>query len=572
MSRILIAGGLVVDGTGAAPFPADVRIADGRIAEIGPHLERQAGERIVDAKGCHVAPGFIESHTHYDGTIWWQPELDPLPGYGVTTQIMGNCGFSAAPMSADPAMRAEIAKIFSFFEDIPEKPFIEKLPWDWQSWSEYRKSMERHVKTAANYGAFVGHLAIRLAAMGLEAWERAATADEVARMAALLDDALKAGAMGLSTNLMDHDWGGRPVPTFKADDAEWTALIATLARYPAASMQVVLDTTMHLTAAKYVRYLAPLCEGHKIRVQWAGLVPNLKFQADLVDELKAIHAEFQRTGKDYWTGYAHVPITSVINIRASLIFAQSDEFVWHEVVKADTDDAKLALLNDPDWRARARWSWDNKALKHSPFGSPWKLLLRDSETGAGPLGMNMVELAEQRGVHPSDAMADWFIANGLSSTIHMEPFEMIEDVTIELLRDPKTVGNINDAPAHGQMFCGGGYNMVLFDTWVKKLGALSVEEAVHIQTGRLADYFNLTDRGRLKPGLRADITVFDLDEIEVREIEKVTDVPNGDGGMTWRWTRKPAPVRLTLVNGVPTFEDGAFTGALPGEMVSPALS
>src|SRR4051794_27381781 len=197
MGKILISGGTVVDGTGAAPFPADIRIADGRIAEIGPNLQPNAGERIVDARGCHVAPGFIESHTHYDGTIWWQPELDPLPGYGVTTQIMGNCGFSAAPMSDDPGMRAEIAKIFSFFEDIPEKPFIEKLPWDWQSWSEYRRSMQTHVKTAANYGAFVGHLAIRLAAMGSEAWARSATPEEVARMVALLDDALKAGAMGL---------------------------------------------------------------------------------------------------------------------------------------------------------------------------------------------------------------------------------------------------------------------------------------------------------------------------------------------------------------------------------------
>jgi N-acyl-D-aspartate/D-glutamate deacylase len=572
MSKLLISGGLVVDGTGAPPFAADVRVADGRIAGIAPNLRPEDGERVVDARGCHVAPGFIESHTHYDGTIWWQPDLDPLPGYGVTTAIMGNCGFSAAPVSGDPAIRAEIAKIFSFFEDIPEKPFLEKLPWDWQSWSEYRRSMESHLKVAANYGAFVGHLMLRLAVLGTDAWERSATQEEVARMVALLEDALKAGAMGLSTNMMDHDGAGRPVPTFKADDAEWTALIATLARYPGVSMQVVLDTTMRLTAADAVRRLARLCEGHKLRVQWAGLVPNLKFQAGIVDELKAIHEGFQRAGKDYWAGYAHVPITSVINIRASLIFAQSDEFVWHELVQAKDDAGRLALLEDPDWRARARDSWDNKALKHSPFGSPWKLQLLDSENGAGPVGLTAVELGKQRSSHPSDAMADWFIANGLGSTVHMAPFEMIEDVTVGLLHDPMTVGNINDAPAHGQMFCGGGYNMVLFDTWVKKLGVLKIEEAVHIQTGKLADYFNLTDRGRLKPGLRADITVFDLDEIAVREMEKVTDVPNGDGGLTWRWTRKPAPVRLTLVNGVPTFENGKFTGALPGEMVGPALN
>jgi N-acyl-D-aspartate/D-glutamate deacylase len=571
MENLLIQGGMVVDGTGAPARRADIRLRNGRIAAIGPDLKPENGERAFDASGCFVAPGFIESHTHYDGTMWWQPDLDPLPGYGVTTAIMGNCGFSAAPISDDAGVRAEIAKIFSFFEDIPEKPFLNELPWDWRTWSEYKQSMTSRLRIAANYGAFVGHLAIRLAVMGHAAWERAATADEIARMVALLEDALDAGAMGLSTNLLDHDGAGRPVPTFKADDAEWTALIATLARYKGVSMEVALDTVIHLTAAQSIRKLAKLCEGHDVRVQWAGGVPTLKFQAAILPELKALHEDFKRDGKDYWAGYAHVPITSVINIRASLIFAQSDDFAWHEIVQADSDDDKLALLRDSAWRARARESWDHKAVKHSPFGSPQNLLLLDSANGAGPVNLSVVDLARRRGVHPSDAMADWFIENGLDSTVHMAPFEMIDDAVADLLRDPKSVGNISDAPAHGQMFCGGGYNMILFDEWVKGKREISVEAAVHIQTGKLADYFNLTDRGVLAVGKRADITVFNLDEIQMRDMEKVRDVPNGDGGMTWRWTRKPAPVRLTLVNGEPTFENGAFTGAFPGEMVSPTL-
>jgi N-acyl-D-aspartate/D-glutamate deacylase len=570
MERLLISGGTVVDGTGKPGYPADVRIADGRIAEIGANLKAQAGERVVDATGCLVTPGFIESHTHYDGTMWWQPDLDPLPGYGVTTTIMGNCGFSAAPISDDPSVRAEIAKIFSFFEDIPEKPFLDELPWDWRTWSDYRRSMESHLKIAANYGAFVGHLALRLAVMGNAAWERAATPAEIAKMVALLDDALKAGAMGLSTNLLDHDGAGRPVPTFKADDAEWSALIATLARYPGVSMEVALDFVIHMTGADSIRRLAKLCDGHNVRVQWAGGVPNLKFQEASVPETKAMHEAFKAAGKDYWAGYAHVPITSVINIRASLIFAQSDEFVWHELVEADSDDKKLALLNDPDWRARARDSWDHKALKHSPFGNSEKLILLDSENGTGPVNIKVADMARERGLHPSDALADWFIANGLDSTIHMTPFDMIDDVVADLLADPKSVGNISDAPAHGQMFCGGGYNMVLFDDWVKT-GRLTVEQAVYVMTGKLADYFNLTDRGTLAVGKRADIAVFNLDEVAMRDIVKVRDVPNGDGGMTWRWTRDAAPMRLTLVNGEPTFEGGKFTGRFPGQMVSPTI-
>ena len=212
MSDLLIKGGTVVDGTGAAAYKADVRIKDGVIAEIGDDL-RPDGEKTYFADGCIVAPGFVESHTHYDATMWWQPDLDPLPGYGVTTIIMGNCGFSAAPISRDEAARNEMIKIFSFFEDIPEGPFLQNLPWDWEKWSEYKASMVRNVRVPANYASFVGHLALRLAVMGLEAWDRAATPEEIARMAELLDDALAAGALGMSDNLFDHDGSNRPVPT-----------------------------------------------------------------------------------------------------------------------------------------------------------------------------------------------------------------------------------------------------------------------------------------------------------------------------------------------------------------------
>src|SRR5438067_2796116 len=131
MADILIKGGTVVDGTGAPAFPADVRVRGKIIAEVAPGLEPADGERVIDAAGCFVSPGFIESHTHFDATMWWQPDLDPLPGYGATTVVMGNCGFTAAPVSDDPEVRMERIKIVSFFEDIPEVPFVRNLPWDW---------------------------------------------------------------------------------------------------------------------------------------------------------------------------------------------------------------------------------------------------------------------------------------------------------------------------------------------------------------------------------------------------------------------------------------------------------
>ena len=570
MSAILIKGGTVIDGSGAPAQKADVRVRDGLITAIAADLSPADGERVVDAKGCHVTPGFIESHTHFDGTIWWQPDMDPLPGYGVTTTIMGNCGFSAAPVHDDPAVRREMVGIFSFFEDIPEKPFLQELPWDWKTWPEYRQSMTSKVKTAANYGAFVGHIAIRLAAMGMDAWNRAATAEEITRMAGMLDEALAAGAMGLSTNFLDHDGNDRPVPTLLADDAEFTALIDVLARYPGTSLQVVLDTFMRMTAPDSTARLARLCAGKPVRVQWGG-VPTLMFQKFIQGPMIDLHEQFKKDGLDFWTGYAHTGLTSVLSVNRSLIFAQSNDYVWHEVVLTETEAGKLALLKDPAWRARARESWDTQAWEHAPMRNPDRLLLENSDNNHGPVGITLAEYARSLGVHHSDAMAEWIVNNGIQSTVQMAPFDLDEDMIVRLIKDPNSVGNINDAPAHGQMLCGAGENLELITKYWRERGLITLEEAIYCMTGKLAGHFCLKDRGILREGMRADITVFHLDEIATRKKKKVHDVPDGDGGFIWRWTRDAAPMRLTLVNGVPTFENGAFTQALPGEMLSPAV-
>lgn len=565
----LISGGTVVDGSGAAAFAADVRVRNGLITDVAPGLQPAENETVVDATGCYVTPGLIESHTHFDGTMWWQPGLDPLPGCGVTTVVMGNCGFALAPLHDDAAVREQVVKIFSFFEDIPEEPFMTNLPWDWRRWSEYKDSMVKNVRVPTNYGTFVGHITLRLAIMGMEAWERAATPDEIEKICELLVDALEAGALGMSTNLMDHDGDDRPVPSLQADDAEFSAIFDVMEKYPGTSVQVVIDSLMRMTAPQAMERLAKLTEGKSVRLQWAG-VPTLKWQKDygLQQPLLDLHQRFAAEGRDFWTGYAHVPITVTASIRQSLLFAQSNDYVWHEVVSAETDAAKLALLADPDWRERARHSWDHESLETAFFRNPRPMMLDNSENEVGPMGITLGEYADELGVHPSDALAEWFIHNGLSSTITMPPWEKDNDTVVNLTRDPYAVGNINDSGAHGQLFCGAGDNLLLYTDYVRS-GLLSMEEAVHSQTGKLADHFGFGDRGEIKVGKRADITVFALDEIERREKYKVYDVPDGHGGYTWRWTRDAAPMRLTLVNGVSTFAEGAPTGAFPGVMVSP---
>jgi N-acyl-D-amino-acid deacylase len=572
MTGILIRGGTMVDGTGAPARPADVRIAGDIIVEIGTALAAKPGERVVDASGCIVTPGFIEAHTHMDAVMWWQPSLDPLPGYGVTTAVIGACGFTAAPVSADPEVRLEMVNIFSFFEEVPAKPFVERVKWDWRTWGEYRRSMEKNAKSAANIAAYAGHIAIRLAVMGMEAWDRTATPDEIRQMCDLLEEAIEAGALGLSSNLMDHDSKDRPVPSLKADEAEWVALIDVLARYPGTQLQVVIDTFFHFTAPDQMEFLGRLCRGKGVRVQLPGAGGLLRMQEPIRDRMWEITARQKEEGLDFWPGYAHVPPTTALNFFHTSSFAQANEYVWHEVITAKTEEAKLALLHDPEFRARARDSWDNKAFKQSMVANPHMLLLLlDSDTGAGPLDLSLKDLAEQTGKHPSDALADWVLDNGIRSIVNRIPNPMVEDKTMDMLRDDRTVGNISDAGAHGQMLCGGGENIKLFNDFYKT-GKLTLEEAVHIQTGKLARHFNFDDRGVIAVGKRADIAVFNLDEVDTRPLKRVFDVPGENGENIWRFTRDAAPMRLTLVNGVPTFDDGRFTGAFPGEFVSPALA
>jgi N-acyl-D-aspartate/D-glutamate deacylase len=473
-------------------------------------------------------------------------------------------------MHDDPAVRKEMVDIFSFFEDIPAKPFLQELPWTWRSWSEYRKTLEQNVKLPLNFCSFVGHVAIRLAALGMEAWERAATPAEIDVMADMLRDGLEAGALGMSTNLLDHDSRNRPIPTMHADDAEMTALLNVLAEFPGTTFQVIVDHFMRFTGPASVERMGRLAKAAGVRMQWAGL-PTLQFQSFIRPQSEALHEQFKAEGLDFVTGFHHESPTTMISFWSSLVFAQSNNYVWNEIIAAATEAEKYALLGSEEWRARARISW-GETFDQSPLKYPDQLILRDSETRAGPVDITLDVFMAQRGIeHPSDALADWLIENGVGSNLFLVPWKRDEDVVLRLLRDPNAIGNISDGGAHGKMFCGAGDNVLILTKYVRDNKLLTIEEGVNVLTHKLASFFGLTDRGALRPGLKADITVFNINEIERRPEYKAWDVPDGEGGRTFRYSRPPAPMRLTMVNGVPTFEAGAFTGNFPGQYIGPTI-
>jgi N-acyl-D-aspartate/D-glutamate deacylase len=235
MSGTLIRGGTVIDGTGAPGYAADVRIANGMIVEIGQGLVSR-GETEIDAKGAFVTPGFIDSHTHLDGAMFWAPDLHPIPGFGTTTAVFGNCGITMAPLPSN--LQREVLELFCYLEDLPVEAFEKHVPWGWDaSFGAYTRKAGAS-PTAINLEGYVGHINLRACVMGEAAWERAATPEECGKMAALLDDAMRNGSLGLSTNLMDNDQHHRPVPSRLADDAEFEALFDVLGRYPRAIAQI----------------------------------------------------------------------------------------------------------------------------------------------------------------------------------------------------------------------------------------------------------------------------------------------------------------------------------------------
>ncbi len=556
MGDLLVRGGTVVDGTGVRPRRADVRVRDGRIVQVEPDLAPD-GEVEVDAVGAYVAPGFIESHSHYDGAMWWDPSCDPLPGYGTTTAVIGNCGLTVAPLSA--AMRPSMVELFCFIEDLPLPAFQQAIPWTWEGWADYRDAVVAN-PAAVNLGAFVGHQALRTFVMGHEAWERAATPVERDRIAAVLDAALTVGGLGFSTTDMDTDRDNREVPSRRADDEELAAVIAVLARHPGTTFQFVPRFLQSEFWEDDVERVARLLEGTGVRGNYPGLRATTQHASEFEHRLPLTRS-WREQGVDLWPAFSAAPTYVNLHFERSIMW--HGVLAWHEMVNGPADD-KAALLADPSWRARARAEWDACTYTLAPIHSPDRLLLDHSERGLEMSAASLGELAERSGAHPSDALADWLLEHGLRSSLRTAPVELRDDWNVTLLRDPHTLTAISDAGAHIQMFNGAGNATWMLGHYVRDTELCSVEEIVHSVTGKMATHFGLVGRGTLALGQAGDLTVFALDEIDLRPDERVDDVPGG----SWRYTRAPGGFRATAVNGELTFADGAATHARPGSFLS----
>jgi N-acyl-D-aspartate/D-glutamate deacylase len=556
---LLVRGGTVVDGTGAPARAADVRIRDGVVVEMAPGLAPD-GEVVVDAGGAYVAPGFIDCHTHYDPSLWWDPLVDPMPQHGVTTVVTGNCSLSLTPVRESDRVAA--SDVFGFIEDIPVDAFTTGIPWSWESYAEWRDALRAH-GTAVNVAALVGHSNLRVYVMGDDAWTRAATPDERARLVTVLAESLAAGALGMSTSFVDQDRHGHAVPSRAADDDELRALIGALGRAP--------DHPRVLEFLPWIKELdrqlvdiervARWCGDVGVSCTWNQLAENSRDPSRaerILEQAHALHADGCRV-------YGQV---SPRPFDLHVSFDQTPAFVaipaWGTFIALPSADEKRAMLADDAWRARARADWDRVGDGFTIFPVSRLDRVRLTSVRAGEerfLDRSFADVVAARGGHPSDVLADWVLEHDLAPGMVAEALSNNDAGKVSaLLADDTTVVGASDAGAHLQMMCGAGDSTLLLTEHVRDRGDLTVEAGVHQMTGRLADVFGIRERGVLAPGHAGDVVVFALDELDYRPDRTVHDLPGGAP----RLTRPAGGFRVTAVEGVVTQEGGIATGARPG--------
>jgi N-acyl-D-amino-acid deacylase len=557
--NLLIRGGDVIDGTGAPAVRADVRVRDGRIAEIGPDLVPD-GEAVIDATGAVVTPGFIDTHAHTDPQVFWDPSLDPDPLHGVTTMLVGNCSLSLYP--ATESTRGAISDLFSYIEDVPRHLFDDNVPWSWSDYAGYRDTVNA-TGTGINLAALVGHSPLRLAAMGDDAWTRAATPDEIAVMVELFEASMQAGAWGLSTSFLDVDKDGRPVPSRAAEGDEFDALFDVIQRAGRGLVEFV-PGLLGPDPEIAVLDLARRCGARGIPLTWTGFVyadTNPANTQKWIDMANSLAEE----GIRFYPQLSPRTVDFRLNWDSSMMFMSMPEG-WHKVVAA-RGDAKAALLRDPVWRAAARDEWDRteKAMFPHRRLETVRFVEVFGEENQQWLGRSLADLVAERGGHPSDVFADFVAANDCRPGVVATGISNADvDGVARTLADPAVLISSSDSGAHMQMLCASGDTTLLLTRHVRERADFTLEAAVHELTGRQADVFGFAGRGVIAPGNIADLAVFALDELHYDADEFVHDLPkNGP-----RLRRPEGGYRATIVDGVAVQLDGKLTGNLPGRVIS----
>jgi N-acyl-D-aspartate/D-glutamate deacylase len=540
---LVIRGGLVVDGTGAPGRRAAVAVRDGKLSEIGTVTGR--GAREISAAGLVVAPGFIDPHTHYDAQITWDSLASCSSWHGVTTVVMGNCGFTLAPCRAED--RLTLMRMLTYVEGMPLEALTAGIRWEWETFAQYQDAVER-IGPWMNVGTFIGHSAIRQYVMGDAAWEREATAEEIAGMGRLVTEAMALGAVGLSSTTNKNHVGdrGRPVPSRLAHEDELTSLVRTMG----ASGRGILELTIGGTRPDRMAEIDRFAELARAADRPVTLV-SLRHNPSHPEEHRAILARIEALARDGVEIYPQVttsPLTATFDLASAFVFFRFP--VWKRVLDAPVSSWR-ALFRDAGFREEFRAS-----VGRTPLFQGDTAPLRVHAVGADAfkpfVGLAVAEVAARRGQDVIDAFFDLALEDDLQTQFTVAVMNTDAASVAEIFTHPRSLIGLSDAGAHLTLFCEAGQTSRLLGHWVRERRALSLEDGVRRITSMPADLFGLRDRGRLQPGLAADITIFDPDTIADHEPELVHDLPGGGP----RLVQRASGIRWSFVNGQAVIEDG----------------
>ncbi|HEV8440795.1 MAG TPA: amidohydrolase family protein [Methylomirabilota bacterium] len=563
---LVIKNGMVIDGSGLPPYRADVGVRHGRIVAIGRIRER--AREVIDADGHVVAPGFVDGHTHMDAQVFWDPLGTSSCWHGITSVVMGNCGFTLAPCAE--ADKHLVIRNLQRAEDIPPQAMAAGIEWRWTTFPEFLDVLEWLPK-GINYAGYIGHSALRTYVMGERAFEQQASADDLRAMERELRDALRAGAMGFTTSRSpSHETpDGRPVASRVASWGEVRHLVNVMGELNAGLFEIAgegVDRNPGDASLRdyhvRLRDLAvesgrPITFGVFSRRE----VPDVwRKYLDLLDETAA-------AGGRMFAQVHSRSLSALLSFKTQMPF--DDLPVWKEFRALPLPEQRRQL-GEPDMRRRLLEASGVRSNRRAvgtearPANYDWLFVF---DTVQGP-HRSVAEVARERGVSGAEAMIDLALEKDLDLFFLQPVANEDQDIALELMRHPRAVVTFSDSGAHVSQLMDSSLQTHLLAHWVREKHAFTLEQAVRMLTLVPATHWGFADRGLIREGMAADLVVFDPDTIAAEMPEVVDDLPAG----ARRLVQRTRGVAATVVNGEVLLRDGKHTGALPGQLLRGPLT